>query len=127
MPPPGILCFGRRNPRVAREKKGLARIERQSAGLTDTPSTFTSASSATGAGFLTSAMRSISGGPYFSETNAFIPRARQFQLTSDRLVAPRSPRRSGTSAEPRTRLGSGLLHPPWPPAGPAPFPPLPVL
>jgi hypothetical protein len=41
---------------VAREKKGLARMERQSAGLTDTASTFTSASSAAGAGFSTSAI-----------------------------------------------------------------------
>ena len=41
MSPPRILCFGRSKPEVAREKKGLARIERQSAGFTDIPSTFT--------------------------------------------------------------------------------------
>jgi len=45
-------------------------MERQSAGLTDIASTFTSTSSATGMGFMTSAIRSISGGPYFSEINA---------------------------------------------------------
>jgi hypothetical protein len=31
----GIRRFGRSNPKVVREKKGLARMERQSAGLTD--------------------------------------------------------------------------------------------
>jgi hypothetical protein len=72
MSTPRIRCFGRSNPKVAREKKGLARMERQSAGLTDTASTFTSASSATGTGFSTSAIRSISGGPYFSNMKAFI-------------------------------------------------------
>jgi len=53
-------------------KEGLARMERQSAGLTDTASTFTNPSSATGTGFSTSAIRSASGGPYLSEINAFI-------------------------------------------------------
>ena len=57
---------------VARENKGFARMERQSAGLTETASTFTRASSAAGAGFSTSAIRSVSGGPYFSLMNAFI-------------------------------------------------------
>jgi hypothetical protein len=47
-------------------------MERQSAGLTDTASTFTSTSSATGTGFTTSAIRSISGGPYFSKMKALI-------------------------------------------------------
>ena len=55
-----------------RAKKGLARIERQSAGFTDIPSTFTRTSSAFGAGIPTSAIRSVSGGPYFSHMNAFI-------------------------------------------------------
>ena len=54
-------------------------MERQSAGLTDTASTLTSASSAAGAGFLTSAIRSISGGPYFSKMNAFITGAPRFR------------------------------------------------
>jgi hypothetical protein len=68
-----IRCFGRSNPKVAREKKGLARIERQSAGLTDTANTFTKTSPEAGAGFSTSAIRSVSGGgPYLSDMNAFI-------------------------------------------------------
>ena len=56
--PPRILCFGRSTPRVAREKSGLPRKECQSAALTDVASTFTRTSSASGAGFSTSAIRS---------------------------------------------------------------------
>jgi hypothetical protein len=54
-------------------------MERQSAGLTDTASTFTNASSAAGAGLSTSAIRSVSGGPYFSNMNAFITGAPGFR------------------------------------------------
>ena len=35
-------------------------------------STFTRTSSASGAGLSTSAIRSVSGGPYFSQMNAFM-------------------------------------------------------
>jgi hypothetical protein len=58
--------FGRSSPRVARENRGLPRMECQSAALTDIASTFTRASSAFGAGLSISAIRSVSGGPYFS-------------------------------------------------------------
>jgi hypothetical protein len=55
------------------------RMERQSAGLTDTANTFTNTSSAAGVGCSTSAIRSISGGPYFSKINAFITGAPTFR------------------------------------------------
>jgi hypothetical protein len=61
-----ILWFGRSRPRVARENRGLPRSTCQSAALTDAASTLTRTSSAFGAGLSTSAIRSVSGGPYLS-------------------------------------------------------------
>ena len=65
-------------------------MERQSAGLTDTASTFTKTSSAAGVGFSTSAIRSVSGGPYLSNMNAFITGAPGFLLASSSLMADTS-------------------------------------
>lgn len=56
------LMFRRSNTRVARENRGLPRMECQSAALTDIASTFTRTSPAFGAGLSASAIRSVCGG-----------------------------------------------------------------